>query len=333
MTEARREYIRRFPNETPPSKITFKQIYTRFIASNSLNNTKRRKRRMVLTEERELEVLLKFIEEPRCSTVTVAREMNISQTSVMTVMRRNGYKPYRVLPVQQLNADDLRNRRLFCEEMINRNNQDEHFLRNIIWTDESSFSTSGIFNRRNTHHWATQNPHAVMQVKKQGRRTVNCWCGIHKSKVIGPFFIRERLTGQSYLNILKTDVEDYLDELPLIDITRISWQQDGAPPHNIREVTEFLNNKYNLWIGKNGPIRWPARSPDLNPLDFCLWGMLKERIYSEPVDDIEQLKQEIQRNVDLLNLDAALFQRIHSNFIKRCLKCIEVDGAHVENIL
>lgn len=333
MTESRREFIRRFPDEAPPTKITFKQIYNKFIANNSLDNSRRRKNKTVLTEERELEILLKFIEEPRRSMLSVAKELNISQSSVMKVMKKYNYKSYHILPVQHLNENDFRSRRLFCEEMINRINENENFLENIFWTDESSFSTSGIFNRKNTHHWATQNPHAVAQVKKQGRRTVNCWCGIHKSKIIGPFFIGERLTGQTYLNILQTNVEDYLDELPLLDILRVCWQQDDAPPHSSREVTDFLNDKYRLWIGKNGPIRWPARSPDLNPLDYFLWGTLKEKIYSEPVENIEQLKNEIEENVNLLNLDVALFQKIRSNFIKRCLKCIELNGGYVENVM
>jgi hypothetical protein len=26
-------------------------------------------------------------------------------------------------------------------------------------------------------------------------------------------------------------------------------------------------------------VAWPARSPDLNPLDFFLWGCMKSRVY------------------------------------------------------
>ena len=25
-------------------------------------------------------------------------------------------------------------------------------------------------------------------------------------------------------------------------------------------------------------VDWPARSPDLNPLDFCMWGYLKSKV-------------------------------------------------------
>ena len=49
----------------------------------------------------------------------------------------------------------------------------------------------------------------------------------------------------------------------------IWFQQDGCPAHNTRIVANFLTNTFeDRWIGKNGPIRWPARSPDLSPNDF-----------------------------------------------------------------
>ena len=44
---------------------------------------------------------------------------------------------------------------------------------------------------------------------------------------------------------------------------------DGAPTHFSRVVREYLNVRLReKWIGRGGPIQWPARSLDLNPLDF-----------------------------------------------------------------
>jgi len=53
------------------------------------------------------------------------------------------------------------------------------------------------------------------------------------------------------------------------------FQQDGAPPHNANVVKDRLNQQYpSRWLGTNGPIKWPLRSPDLTPLDFFSWGYL-----------------------------------------------------------
>ena len=46
---------------------------------------------------------------------------------------------------------------------------------------------------------------------------------------------------------------------------------NGAPPHWGLVVREFLDQTFpNRWIGRDGPIAWPPRSPDLTPLDFFM---------------------------------------------------------------
>ena len=49
----------------------------------------------------------------------------------------------------------------------------------------------------------------------------------------------------------------------------IYFQQDGAPPHYHRDVRAYLDAVFpDTWIGRRGPIEYPARSPDLTPMDF-----------------------------------------------------------------
>jgi hypothetical protein len=36
-------------------------------------------------------------------------------------------------------------------------------------------------------------------------------------------------------------------------------------------------------IDRNAPVLWPARSLDLNPCDFFLWGHLRQIVYETPV--------------------------------------------------
>ncbi|XP_058796178.1 secreted acidic protein 1A-like [Phymastichus coffea] len=53
------------------------------------------------------------------------------------------------------------------------------------------------------------------------------------------------------------------------------------------------------WIGNNGPVRWPVRSPDLNPLDYFYWGISKEAVYhnggsNDPNDMIQRIQHHAQ---------------------------------------
>ena len=52
-------------------------------------------------------------------------------------------------------------------------------------------------------------------------------------------------------------------------VSRVIFKQDGAPPHFSCFVTDVLNERFpDAWIGRDGPIPWPSRSPDLSPVDF-----------------------------------------------------------------
>ncbi|GBO40468.1 hypothetical protein AVEN_267533-1 [Araneus ventricosus] len=35
-------------------------------------------------------------------------------------------------------------------------------------------------------------------------------------------------------------------------------------------------------MGYGGYVEWPPCSPELNPLDFFLWGYIKQRVYETP---------------------------------------------------
>jgi hypothetical protein len=51
------------------------------------------------------------------------------------------------------------------------------------------------------------------------------------------------------------------------------------------------------WIGRNGPVAWPPRPPDLNPLDFFLWGNVKNILHQVRINDLQHLKAPIREAV------------------------------------
>jgi hypothetical protein len=46
-------------------------------------------------------------------------------------------------------------------------------------------------------------------------------------------------------------------------------------------------------VGRDGPIPWPPRSPDVTPLDFFLWRYVKDIVYKTPVTSLDELKLRI----------------------------------------
>ena len=47
------------------------------------------------------------------------------------------------------------------------------------------------------------------------------------------------------------------------------FQQDGAPAHRSRHTVVYLRSNVPEFIE---PENWPPNSPDLNPVDYAVWG-------------------------------------------------------------
>ena len=57
------------------------------------------------------------------------------------------------------------------------------------------------------------------------------------------------------------------------------FMQEGAPAHTSKMATEWLKDRFpEKLISLKSEFIWPPRSRDLNPLDFCLWGYMKDEI-------------------------------------------------------
>ena len=41
------------------------------------------------------------------------------------------------------------------------------------------------------------------------------------------------------------------------------------------------------------PLLWPPNSPDLNPVDYEVWGVLQQRAYRTRIRDVDHLKQRL----------------------------------------
>lgn len=149
---------------------------------------------------------------------------------------------------------------------------------------------------------------------------------------IGPFQLPARVNGAMYSDFLSEELPELLEDISLEE-RRVMWfQHDGAPSHYARCSRDTLNRKYpNKWIGRGGPRAWPARSPDLTPLDFFFWGTIKDYVYRMPINTVEELSDRIDEA--LATITPEMIQRSRENFITRAQLCREMEGGHFEHLL
>lgn len=142
------------------------------------------------------------------------------------------------------------------------------------------------------------------------------------------FFVEPgvKVNGEYYRNVLL--MQKMLPAIRQISGDVFVFQQDSAPAHRARDTIELLRRETPELIE---PDLWPANSPDLNPVDYRIWGLMQDRVYQTPIWDIEDLKQR------LISIWADMKQTVVDKAIDewrpRLRACVRAKGRHFEQLL
>ena len=145
-----------------------------------------------------------------------------------------------------------------------------------------------------------------------------------------------KVTAAKYLKMVKDECIPELKDINVYTgtLTGMTWQQDGASVHRTRAVIEMLEKEFGghiVALNCRHPLAriWPPRSPDLNPLDFFLWGYLKSKIFRNMPTTIDALKARIIEEVEAIS-PAMIKRACVDSMTKRCEKVIAANGGYVE---
>lgn len=328
---AAREYARRYPNRITPQPRMFTRIHLRF-GERGIQRAPNELYRLVSPEDEE-EVLQLVTNCPRLSTRRIARRVGLSHKSVWLILRREGLRPFHFRRVQDIVEPDYARRIVFCLWINRQLRRVPNFLERILWTDEATFTRAGYTNHRNDHQWLVENPHAVRPSSFQHEFKINLWAGMIDDRLIGPIVLPPNLNGERFLAFLRNEFIEALEDIPLWNRVNIILQLDGAPAHFARSVRQHLDENFRQWIGREGTIAWPPRSPDLTPLHYFLWGTMKQEVYFDIPNNREQLLERIMRCADSLRDDRELIRRVTQQVALRATACIQNNGGHFEQTL
>lgn len=345
LNRARELYRQRFIDGRPPTEQRRLPSYQCFLnMSRRLHSTGSFHRstgsgRPSTVDARQAELVLEhFEEEPTTSTRRAGTRFGINHVAVWRILRDDNRHPYHYRRTQELIPSDFAPRRNFCEWYLRQLEENPNYVNYVLWTDEATFTRSGLSNMHNDHVWARVNPHASRQGRFQHQWRLNVWAGLYDGHVIGPVIMPSRLNGSNYLTFLQTEFEEAIDDFPVADWDyfenqrNMVFQHDGAPAHFARNVREHLNVRFPRgWIGRGGPVLWPARSPDLTPLDFFLWGYVKDRVYFSDCPTVAEMEQRV-RSV-FASITPTMVRNATQAISRRARLCIEQGGAHFEPFL
>lgn len=333
---ARAAYAAAFPNRRPvPSARNFQEVHRRLsITGLGLSRDRREPPHVIIDTAIERAVLRDLFANPSISTRRLALRHGISQKSAWRILRKEGLHPYHYQRVQHLHENVDWHPRCVISTWIQRKTRAyPNFPRTILWMDESTFTRDGITNCRNLHMWcrAGENPKLKRSSTFQVRFTVNVWAGLIDNMLIGPVIT---LTGERFLSLLANDLSNLLEDVPLALRRRMYLQMDGCPAHYARNVRSFLNENYSgKWIGREGPVGWPARSPDLTPLDYFLWGAMKQRVYATPINSEGDLRDRIINCANDIRNDPEMIKRATQQILMRATLCLQQRGGYFEHLM
>uniref|UniRef100_A0A8R1IFH1 DDE_3 domain-containing protein n=1 Tax=Caenorhabditis japonica TaxID=281687 RepID=A0A8R1IFH1_CAEJA len=102
-------------------------------------------------------------------------------------------------------------------------------------------------------------------------------------------------------------------------------QQDGAPPHTAKYTQDWCKAHLPAFIEKD---RWPASSPDLNPIDFSIWGVLQNKVCARPHSSVEALKKTLGEEWDQLSIE--YLRATVESYPRRLRAVIAAKGGRIE---
>jgi hypothetical protein len=237
-------------------------------------------------------------------------------------------KPYKRVTVHKLN-DKNKQQRLERARWLLRRFPNEDRVKNVVFTDESVFPMSGYHNRQNERIYAVAkeiiSDVELINERQQFPRSLMVWVGVSTQGKLPLIFCEEgcKLNAERYRDDILRKVIPYANKMH-----NGKWvlQQDSAPSHRAESTQSYIKENVPSHIPAK---RWPPCSPDLNPLDYSIWGILKSKVYATHYTTIEEFKTAIVSEFN--NLSQAHINNAISIWRKRLNLVIRAEGGHIEH--
>lgn len=325
-----------FGRNNAPNESTVRRLINKFETKFTLMDEKTTVRRRPCRSLENIAAVRESVaENPDTSIRHRGQELNITRPTLQRILTKDLYlHAYKIQLTQEIKPRDHAQRRGFVDWVLEHHEIDADFSKKIIFSDEAHFQLNGYVNKQNCRIWGAENPRVILEKPMHPPR-VTVWCAFRADGVIGPYFFQNAagnaltVNGVRYREML---TEFLWPELDRIDVDDMFFQQDGATCHTALETMALLRTRFpHRVISRFGDQHWPPRSCDLTPMDYFLWGYLKDKVYENKPQTIERLKEEIQRVI--AEITPQVCEKVIQNFMKRMTVCQRSRGGHLPDVV
>ena len=274
-----------------------------------------RPRELTPAQEKNLGSLLKC----KGSLRQVANKMELSESGVHRVARRQGLVFKKTRRVPMLTEKAQGDRVKYAREHLRK---PDSFWKSILWTDESAF----YLNRTKAdQYWDHETNPRRIQPSPHNTGKVMVWGGI-SAKGATPLVILEwqgtGLTAVDYQKQVLGVVKKFCDQE---GASSMLFMQDNAPVHSAASTTRSMTAR-KIKTFPEGGMKWPANSPDLNPIEN-VWAWMKQELCR--LDSYPTIRETMVHELKIIwkRLTPEFCQRYTNGNQKRLKKVVEAKGA------
>ena len=160
--------------------------------------------------------------------------------------------------------------------------------RRVVFTDESRFRLYRNDGRIRVWRMPRQEmlQQHVQRTQQQGA-SLHVWAGITLTGKTELVVLNRNVTGERYAELLESHLLPFMTQI-YGDTANWILQDDNAAPHRAAVVARL---KEHLGIRT---LRWPARSPDMNPIEH-VWDYLKRQVQQRdpPPQTLRELRDSV----------------------------------------
>ncbi|UYV65933.1 hypothetical protein LAZ67_3005915 [Cordylochernes scorpioides] len=263
---------------------------------------------------------------PGKSMRAIAKEMDVgSMTIVRTIHEDLGLKSY-ALRKGQLLTENMKNNRKGKAAALLNNLKHDSFGMLRFFSDEKNFDVDQKVNPRNDR-WICKDPLEIPVVMHTKFPASVMVLGVISSEgdVMPPHFFEKglRMNADTYINVLETVVKPWMDMVAAG--RKYVFQQDSAPAHKAKKTQSWLTlNVPSHW----GPDIWPPNSPDCNPLDYYVWGVVERDVNKAPHTTIQSVKKAV--HTVMTQMDKVIVAKACASFRTRLETVVANNGNYIE---
>jgi len=283
----------------------------------------------VVTENNIKRVRERIRRNPSRSQHKLSASLNISRSSVKRILRNKlRMTAYKKSKCHGLTINQIKQRIKRCRHLINWHDESE-----IIFSDEKLFILQPTLNSQNDRVYATKisdiTPSQRNVQRFQGAASVMVWGAICSRGQLPLLFIDKgvKINHEVYLeSVIKGHLVPHAKRI--FDEDYYCFQQDSAPAHKAKTVQDWMNINLPDFITAT---EWPSNSPDLNPLDFSIWGIMQAELKDLPAMNLESFKTYILQIWD--NIPDDTMRAACDAFNGRLRQVIKNKGERIEKDL